>query len=79
MNNFQIDWLETIGDIFSLTPEITVDGSELIIVREKTYFIELAALLDETSTETIGNISNPNFQFKCRTRNSVFQPSIKYQ
>uniref|UniRef100_A0A0C9S1Y3 Ece1_4 protein n=1 Tax=Fopius arisanus TaxID=64838 RepID=A0A0C9S1Y3_9HYME len=51
----QINWLETIRDMFTLTPEITVNGSEPIIVPGKEFFPKFAALLNKTAPETIVN------------------------
>ncbi|XP_015124902.1 neprilysin-11 [Diachasma alloeum] len=51
----KINWLDTIRDVFTLAPEITVDGSEQVIVPGKDYFPKFAALLNRTSPETIVN------------------------
>ncbi|XP_015123799.1 endothelin-converting enzyme homolog [Diachasma alloeum] len=53
--NARINWLESIRELASLTPEIIIDGSEKVIVLDKDYFPKLAALLDKTPPETIVN------------------------
>ncbi|XP_011304794.1 membrane metallo-endopeptidase-like 1 isoform X2 [Fopius arisanus] len=51
----QINWLQMIRDVFALTPEIEINGSERILTPAKNYFKKLAALLDKTSSQTIVN------------------------
>ncbi|XP_011304797.1 endothelin-converting enzyme 1 isoform X3 [Fopius arisanus] len=51
----KINWLEMIREVFALTPEITIDGSEQIVVPETNYIYNLAQLLDKTPPETIVN------------------------
>ncbi|XP_063995296.1 membrane metallo-endopeptidase-like 1 [Diachasmimorpha longicaudata] len=51
----KINWLETLRDSLTLVPEITVNGSEQVIVPGKDFFPKLAELLNRTSPETIVN------------------------
>ncbi|XP_063993387.1 neprilysin-11-like [Diachasmimorpha longicaudata] len=51
----KINWLETLRNLMTLVPEITVNGSEQVIVTAKDFFPKLAALLNRTSPETIVN------------------------
>ncbi|XP_063995293.1 neprilysin-1-like isoform X2 [Diachasmimorpha longicaudata] len=53
--NAKINWLEMIREVLSLTPEITVDGSEQILVPSKGYFTKLAQLLNQTTPEIVVN------------------------
>ncbi|XP_063995297.1 membrane metallo-endopeptidase-like 1 [Diachasmimorpha longicaudata] len=53
--NSQINWLELIREVASLTPDVTIDGSEKVVVASKRYFTELSELLDKTEPETIVN------------------------
>ncbi|XP_011304791.1 endothelin-converting enzyme 1-like [Fopius arisanus] len=51
----KINWLEIIAEIVSLAPEVTVDGSEKIVVLKKNFFKELPKFLAKTPPETIVN------------------------